>query len=110
MKIPEYKLKWLEEQLKLYEKQEWKFLDNFDLVCAMMLNRYLQGNEALTDEPLAMFLMQYASDTMRLHKDDSYLIFDTDAHDRNDCIVFAAWCIDLLQAYDKWRKSGEGHE
>ena len=110
MKIPEYKLKWLEKQLEIYDEHERQFFRNFFLICAIMLDRYLKGNQALAEEPLAMFLMQYASDTMRSYGEDARLMFDTTAHDVNDCMVCAVWCIDLLQAYDKWRKSGEGHE
>ena len=104
MKIPEYKLKWLEQQLELYNEQERYFFENFDLICAMMLNRYLEGNQALAGEPLVMFLKQYARDTVRSYGDDARLMFDASAHDVNDCMPCTVWCMDLLQHYDKWRE------
>ena len=43
MKIPEYKLKWLEKQLEIYDEHERQFFRNFFLICAIMLDRYLKG-------------------------------------------------------------------
>ncbi len=104
MKIAEYKLKWLEKQMKLNDEQERHYLENFDLICAMMLNRYLEGNQALAEEPLVMFLKQYASDTVRSYEGNAHLDFDADVYNINDCMLCAVWCIDLLQHYDEWRE------
>jgi hypothetical protein len=105
MKIPEYKIKWLEKQLKLYDEQERYFFENFELICSMMMNQYLEGNQALAQEPLVQFLKQYANNKMRSYEGEAHLDFDADAYNINDCMLCAVWCIDLLQAYDKWRES-----
>ena len=109
MKIPEHKLKWLEKQLELYNEQERYFFENFDLICAMMLDRYFQGNQTLANDPLVMFLKQYAGDTVRSCEGNARFVFDGDALHVNDCALCAVWCIGLLQAYDRWRESRAEH-
>ena len=104
MKIPEYKLRWLEKQLMLYDELEKEVFEYFDFICAAMVDRYLQDNQALAEEPLAMFLKQYANETMRAYESDAHLTFDASVHDMGDCILCAVWCMDMLHAYDKWRE------
>lgn len=108
MKIPEYKLKWLEKQLELYDEQEHCFFENYDYVSATILDQYLKNHPELETEPILLFLKEYVNKTIQKYKQYSSkeaLLFDASAHNVCDFTVCVAWCIDMLQAYDKWRES-----
>ena len=62
----------------------------------------------LETEPILLFLKEYVNKTIQKYKQYSSkeaLLFDASAHNVCDFTVCVAWCIDMLQAYDKWRES-----
>lgn len=107
MEIPEYKLKWLEKQLKLYDEQEDEFFRDFHFICSMLVKQYLQCDLFFEQKPLLIFLKQYVSDVVQSYQGDAHLDIDFSDYDMNKCMICAVWCIDLLQAYDKWKETGE---
>lgn len=113
MKIPEHKLKWLEKQLKLYDEQEGRFLEDYCVVSASAVERYLERRKDLAGEPLIIFLREYVKGVLRSYEQDfgsGPLLFDASAYDERDLAPCVTWCIDLLQAYDKWNKQSKKGE
>ena len=110
MEMPEYKLKWLEKQLRQYNEQERRFFESYGDISAAAVDQYLKSRPDLAKEPLVMFLRQYAQDTLRsceLYSCKDQWLFDAASHDARDFAPCVTWCIDMLQAYDKWRNEQE---
>ena len=107
MELPEYKLKWLEEQLKLHNKLEQSFFKDYSYISAVALLRYFSCRPELCDDPQTNFLRQFAEEMkrtcLRYEKEDAVL-FDAEPHDPQNFIDCIAWSMDLLRAYDKWNE------
>ena len=99
--------------MELYDEQERRFLEDYCAVSASAVERYLECRKDLAGEPLIVFLREYVKGILRSYEQDfdrGLLPFDASAYDERDLAPCVTWCIDLLQAYDKWSEQQEKRE
>ncbi|MBO5354644.1 MAG: hypothetical protein J6B09_01095 [Clostridia bacterium] len=92
---------------ELYEKYTRDILNNFNVITCALIYKYFQLQPGALDYALTRFLYDEVCEILK--KEESSCVDITDVT-IGECLPCAAFCIDLLQAYDEWRKSGEAHE